>query len=201
MQIHLNTLCSFGPHDLRRLFGAYMQCKVTVKKLTFTVKKFFLILGWNFLCITFCQVPLVLLLGTMRKSLDPSSLHLPFRSLQIWSLHVHVLAVLGSPRPKSVPNVASQVVNREEGSQLWHGWWIQSFWWSKGCCLLSLLCPFLQIFLTLSTTLYGSLIPLRCKSLHLLLFKFRSFLSAQLFSKKEIWGGLREYTGRVPLHS
>ena len=36
---------------------------------THTVKRFFLIFRWNFLCISFCPLPLVLSLGTTEKNL------------------------------------------------------------------------------------------------------------------------------------
>lgn len=43
-----------------------------------TVNKFFPMLRWNFLSIGFCPLPLVLLLGTNKKSLAPCSFHPPF---------------------------------------------------------------------------------------------------------------------------
>lgn len=50
---------------------------------TYTVKICFLMFRWKLLCFTLCPLPLGLTLGTILKSLVPSSLHSPFRYLYI----------------------------------------------------------------------------------------------------------------------
>lgn len=50
---------------------------------TYTVKICFLMFRWKLLCFTLCSLPLGLTLGTILKSLVPSSLHSPFRYLYI----------------------------------------------------------------------------------------------------------------------
>ena len=57
--------------------GSLFQCSVTLR-----VKKFFLMFRWNFLCFSFCLLPLVLSLGTTGKSLAPSSWHPPCRYVE-----------------------------------------------------------------------------------------------------------------------
>uniref|UniRef100_A0A8C2TCB7 Uncharacterized protein n=1 Tax=Coturnix japonica TaxID=93934 RepID=A0A8C2TCB7_COTJA len=47
--------------------GSLFQCSVTLK-----VRKFLLMFTWNFLCCSLCPLPLILWLGTTKKSLIPS---------------------------------------------------------------------------------------------------------------------------------
>lgn len=54
--------------------GSLFQCSVT-----YIVRKFFLMFRLNFLCISFCLLPVVLLLGTTKKTLAPPSWHTLFR--------------------------------------------------------------------------------------------------------------------------
>jgi len=57
--------------QIRRLHnpsGQLLQCSVTLQ-----VKKIFLMFRQNKLCFSLCPLPVVLLLGTTEKSLDPSS--------------------------------------------------------------------------------------------------------------------------------
>lgn len=42
-----------------------------------TIKKFFIILGWNFLCLALCTLPLVLSQGTIEMSRAQSFWHMP----------------------------------------------------------------------------------------------------------------------------
>ena len=56
--------------------GSLFQCSATL-----TVKKFILMFKWNFLCSSLCSLPLVLLLGTTKKSLAPPTCHPPIRYL------------------------------------------------------------------------------------------------------------------------
>ena len=52
------------------------QCSVS-----HTAQKCFLVFRGNYLCSSLCLLPLVLALGTIEKSLAPSSWHPPFRYL------------------------------------------------------------------------------------------------------------------------
>ena len=53
--------------DCTTSLGRLFQGSVTLRG------KFFLMFRWNFLCFSFCPLPLVLSLGTTEKSLAPSS--------------------------------------------------------------------------------------------------------------------------------
>jgi len=73
VQMAFEYLQGWRTHSLRRRL-----CQWSV---TLTVKKCFLTLTKNLLCFDFCQLPMVLPLGTTEKNLAPSSLHLHFRNL------------------------------------------------------------------------------------------------------------------------
>jgi len=54
--------------DSTTSLGSLFQCSITLGR-----KKFFLMLRWNFLCFSLYLLPLVLSLGTTKKSVAPSS--------------------------------------------------------------------------------------------------------------------------------
>jgi len=85
LSLHLWRLLSASKDaDATTSLGNLCQCLVTL-----TVKKCFLMFRGNLLCFSLCPLPLVLSLGTTKKSLDPS-LHPPFR---YWS------TLIRSPEP------------------------------------------------------------------------------------------------------
>ena len=57
-----------GEGESTTSLSSLLQCSVIL-----IVKKFFLILRWNFIYFSLCPLPLVLSLGTTEKSLAPSS--------------------------------------------------------------------------------------------------------------------------------
>ncbi|NXN56925.1 ARMC4 protein, partial [Rynchops niger] len=72
--------------DSTTSLGSLFQCSVTL-----TVKKFFRVFERNFLCSNLCPLPLVLSLGTIEKSLAPSSFSPPFRYLNAISINSPVI--------------------------------------------------------------------------------------------------------------
>jgi len=56
------------------------------RSVTLSVKKFFFMFRWNFLCFNLCLLPLVLSLGTTDKSLAPASL-LMTQNWEEWWIH------------------------------------------------------------------------------------------------------------------
>lgn len=131
---------------LHGLSGQLFQCSVT-----HTVKNF-LIIGWNFLCVSFCPLPLVVLFSTTKKSLAPPSWHPSFRYLQTLmgsplSLHQPKQAQLRQPLKWCDPlTFVALCWNGSRSSMPSLFWVTQNF-------------------------------P-RCRALHLLLLNFRRFLTS-----------------------
>lgn len=69
----------------------------------FRIKKLFLIFRWNFLCKSFCPLPIVLLHGSIRKSLAPPFGHLPLDTWRHWQSPLSVFSGLSSHKRGSPP--------------------------------------------------------------------------------------------------
>lgn len=67
------------------------------------IKKLFLIFRWNFLWISFCLLPIVLLHDSTRKSLAPPFGHLPVDTWRHWQSPLSVFSGLSSHKRGSPP--------------------------------------------------------------------------------------------------